>query len=203
MIVGSDQKLAVILADDDTGTAALNLLLSGKSVAESEVSVIILNFLHRLGGDGYNEFHRLFRDIGNIQASFGLRASGASLVLTVGRISVRFFVALGLHKLRPVIFLRSGYHIVLIPSGDPVHAFICACRKSSCKHCTDCDSCSSLHRALYSAFLLIVFILIILLIHIVQLCIHIFHEKSPPWKSLFSLYVQSIGKICVDFVGKL
>ena len=75
MIVGSDQQIVIILANNNTGTTSLNFLLSSISLtsAESIISKIVLYILNRFCCDGYNGFHSFCCDIRNIKASFCLR----------------------------------------------------------------------------------------------------------------------------------
>ena len=74
MIVGCDQKIIIILSDNDTGTASLNFLLSGKSLtsAKSISSEIVLYILDRFCCNCYNRFHSFCSNIRNIKTSFCL-----------------------------------------------------------------------------------------------------------------------------------
>ena len=71
MVICDDQKLRVILPDDDAGTAAFRFLQLRLLIIISERIEIILHFLDRLVGDRYNGRHCGFRDIRDIQAAFG------------------------------------------------------------------------------------------------------------------------------------
>ena len=77
MIVGNDQKLGIIFADDDAGTAAFCLLGDGfPAVAVTKHIKIILHLLYRLIRYGNDRRHDGFCDIGNIQAAFRIGSAG-------------------------------------------------------------------------------------------------------------------------------
>ena len=70
MVVGRNQKLCIILTNDDTGTASLNLsLLRRISTVLTKHSIVALNLFYRFSCNGNNAWHCLFYNIRYIQAS--------------------------------------------------------------------------------------------------------------------------------------
>ena len=71
MVIGDDQKLGVILSDDDTGTAACGLLGLRSLGTVTEHAEVVLYFLYGLVCDGDDRRHCVFRNRGNIHRSGG------------------------------------------------------------------------------------------------------------------------------------
>ena len=132
MIVGCDQKLGIVLTNDNTGTASLYFsLLRRVSTVLTKHSVVVLNLFYRFGCNGNDTWHCLFYNIRYIKATLC-----CTLIFAVILGIIRFL--LGFQQLN-LIFACCLYALLI--ACQIVNSCICSCCKAACQYCTKTNAC--------------------------------------------------------------